>query len=266
MVEADPQRPLLPAQLVAVERERDALGLGDLERLDVLAQAQVGHQVRHVLAHRPRLVDAVRVLDLQQLHAVEIDDEVQAGDGVGVRARAGLAAVPDVGPADAPAAVRLRHEVRAVRPRVDQDAVHVGDAAGGERLDHARVAAQRLVALVELVDGHVRLAVGLVVPRQDTIRLEVDARLVDLAVVAVPADDLCLRAEIDAPFGGSRSSIDAKRQRSPTPWSRRSAPAASRISSALRGSRGCGVMTRSGRAGRPSSRAGRRAGRRRRGR
>ena len=89
---------------------------------------------------------------------------MQPGDRVGVRARALLAAVPDVGPADAAAAVGLGDEVGAVGPGVDQDAVHLGDPAAGERLDHARVAAQRLVALVELVDGHVRLAVGLVLP------------------------------------------------------------------------------------------------------
>ena len=123
-----------------------------------------GNEVGDVLAHRARLVDAVDVLDLEQLHAVEVDDEVQAGDRVGVRARPVLAAVPDVRPADAPAAVGLRHEVRAVRPGVDQHAVEVGDPAVRERLDHARVAPQRLVALVELVDGHVRLAVGLVLP------------------------------------------------------------------------------------------------------
>ena len=58
----------------------------------------------------------------------------------------------------------------------------------GERLDDARVAAQRLVALVELVDGHVRLAVGLVLPRDDPLLAERDARLVDAPVVAVPAD------------------------------------------------------------------------------
>ena len=63
-----------------------------------------------------------------------------------------------------PAAVRLGDEVRAVGPGVDQHAVHVGDAAAGERLDHARVAPQRRVALVELVDGHVRLLAGLVLP------------------------------------------------------------------------------------------------------
>ena len=51
---------------------------------------------------------------------------------------------------------------------------------------------QHLVALGELVDGHVRLAVGDVVPRRDAVAVEVDARLVDGAVVAVPADHLGL--------------------------------------------------------------------------
>ena len=68
----------------------------------------------------------------------------------------------------------LGHEVRAVGPGVDQDPVHVGDAAARERLDHARVAAQRVVALVELVDGHVRLAVGLVLPGRDAVVAERD--------------------------------------------------------------------------------------------
>ena len=99
----------------------------------------------------------------------------------------------------------------------------------GERLDHARVAAQRLVALVELVDGHVRLAVGLVLPGDDAVLAERDARLVDAAVVAVPADHdglardrvARLRTSRTVSLDGSRSSIEAKRQRSPTPWSRR---------------------------------------------
>jgi hypothetical protein len=36
-VEADPHRPPLPCEPVAVERERDALGLGDRDRLEVVA-------------------------------------------------------------------------------------------------------------------------------------------------------------------------------------------------------------------------------------
>ncbi len=189
VVEADAQRPLLPADVIAVDGERRPLRLGDLERLEVLAQLQAGHEVGDVLAHRARLVDAVDVLDLEQLHPVEVDDEVQSGDRVGVRARAVLAAVPDVGPADAAAAMRLGHEVRAVRPGVDQHAVEVGDPAVRERLDHARVLPQRGVALVELVDGHVRLPVGLVLPRFNAIGAERHAGLVDPAVVAVPAHD-----------------------------------------------------------------------------
>ena len=134
VVEADAQRPLLPAQQVPVERERGALRLADLERLEVVAQPQAGHEARDVLAHRVRLVDAVRVLDLEQLHAVEVDDEVQPGDRVRVRAGAVLAAVPDVGPAEPAVVVGLRQQVRAVRPGVDQDAVGVGDPARRERL------------------------------------------------------------------------------------------------------------------------------------
>jgi hypothetical protein len=44
--------------------------------------------MRDVLAHRPRPVDAMDVLHLQQLHAVEVHDEVQAGDRVRVGAGA----------------------------------------------------------------------------------------------------------------------------------------------------------------------------------
>ena len=46
-----------------------------------------------------------------------------------------------------------------------------------------------LVALVALVDGHVRLLVGLVLPAEHAVLGERHDRLVDLAVVAVPADD-----------------------------------------------------------------------------
>ena len=51
----------------------------------------------------------------------------------------------------------LRHEEAAVAPDVDQDLVHVRDPALRERLDQARLAAQRLVALVPLVGREVRL-------------------------------------------------------------------------------------------------------------
>ena len=209
---------------------------------------QARHEVRHVLAHRVRLVDAVDVLDLQQLHPVEVDDEVQARDRVGVRAGALPAAAPDVGPADPPAAMLLGHEVRAVGPGVDQHQVHVGDPAPGERLDHARVPAQGRVALVELVDGHVRLAVGLVLPGDDAILAERDARLVDAAVVAVPADHDGLArdrgARLVRPDGllGRLAQLD--RGEAPAladaPVAAQDA-AAARISSAPSGSSGCGA-------------------------
>jgi hypothetical protein len=68
--------------------------------------------------------------------------------------------------------------------------LEVGDAALGEGLGQARVVAQRLVDLVELVDGHVRLLAGAVLPRDDAVAGDRDDRLVGPAVGAVPAEDL----------------------------------------------------------------------------
>ncbi len=76
----------------------------------------------------------------------------------------------------------------------------------------------------------------------ETVRIGVerDDGAVRRAVVAVPAhDDRLARPAAATPFPGSLSSIDANRQRSLTPWSRRRIAAACRNSSAERGSSGC---------------------------
>jgi hypothetical protein len=51
------------------------------------------------------------------------------------------------------------------------------------------VGAQRRVDLVELVDRHVRLLAGVVLPLGDALAGDVDDRLVGPAVLAVPAHD-----------------------------------------------------------------------------
>ena len=158
VVEAEPQRPVLPRQRVAVERERDALGLGDLDRLAGRRAAQVGHEARDVLAHHPgRLLDRERVLDLQQLHRVQVDDAVQPVDRVRVRIGARGGAIPRVRPADPAARVLLRHEEAAVAPDVDQDEVMSVIPRAASASISARLAPQRLVALVPLVGRQVRL-------------------------------------------------------------------------------------------------------------
>ena len=96
--------------------------------------------------------------------------------GIGIRVGPRLLAPPDVGPGQPAIGVLLGDEVRAVRPGLDEHAIHVGDPAARQRLDHPRLAAHRLVDLVELVDGHVRLAVGLVPPLEDAVLRERDER------------------------------------------------------------------------------------------
>jgi len=51
VVEADPQGPFLPAQLVPVQLERDPFRLGDVQRAHVVAGAVAGDEARYVLAH-----------------------------------------------------------------------------------------------------------------------------------------------------------------------------------------------------------------------
>ena len=150
----------------------------------------------------------------------------------------GAERIPGVGPADAAAGVLLGDEEAAVAPDVEQHLVHVGDPALGQHLDQARLGAQRLVALVPLVGREVGLDALQHLPRGGGVRGEVDDGAVGRAAVAVPADDDRLALGDSAPFSGSLSSIDAKRQRSLTPWSRRRIAAAWRNSSAVSGSSG----------------------------
>src|SRR5439155_21854720 len=104
-----------------------ALGLRHVQWTD-LPNGQTDERWQVLAHHLGRLDGRLDVLDLQQFHAVEVDDRVHPGDRVGVRVAGGAGAVPDVAPADAPPAVALGHERGAVRPDVDEHEVEVGDA------------------------------------------------------------------------------------------------------------------------------------------
>ena len=109
--------------------------------------------------------------------------------------------------------------------------------------------AQRLVDLVELVDGHVRLLAGAVLPGGDAVVGERDDRLVGLAVVAVPAAGRSPRAR----RGGSpreRGLRAARAARSSRSASGRSGRARGGARRRPRGSR----RARAGRAGGPRRR------------
>ena len=166
--EAQPHAPALPGQLVAVERERHPLGLRDLQGLPVGAQL-AGRAGRPGRTRRCTggTADVARVVDLQELHRVEVDDELQPGHRVRVRVAARGVPHPDVAPADAPPGVPLGDEVRAVGPHVDEHELGVGDPPGRERGAHLGVGAHRRVAVVPLVDRGVRLAARLRLPRGD---------------------------------------------------------------------------------------------------
>ena len=189
VAETQPQAPALPRQLVAVEGERDPVGLPDVQGLEVGALLEARHVLRHVLALHLGEPGRRGVLDLQQLHRVEVDHELQPAHRVGVGVGVGGVAQPDVAPADAAALVGGGDEVGAVGPDVDEHEIGIGDPALGERGEDVGVAAHGRVAVVPLVDGGVGLLARLGVPGQQGVVGEREHADVGGAVVGVPGDD-----------------------------------------------------------------------------
>ena len=86
-VEADPHGPLLPLHLPAVDGEARPVGLGDLDRLDVVAElgerrpvVLVEHELLGVVARSRRQRHHPVVLDVDDLHGVEVERDDQALD------------------------------------------------------------------------------------------------------------------------------------------------------------------------------------------
>ncbi len=173
IIETDTQRPVLPSQQVALERERRPVGLLDRQRLERLAPRgrpdAIGNVLGHILAHHIRRLHPAVVLDPQQLHGVDVDDAVQSTHGMGVRVRAGRGLHPGVRPTEpAVAVLRWCHRF-AVGPGVHEDEVNIGDPALGQCRLHVGVGAQHLVTLEEFVDGEIGLHTGDVFERLDMV-------------------------------------------------------------------------------------------------
>ena len=128
-VHADPQRPLLPAHEVALDREARALGLGDLERLEVGAQRPVVLGV--VAARVGREGDDAEVDHLEHLAPAHVDEGQQALERAGVAVVVGRLAQVGQALGD-PAALLVVEAERARRPGVDLDQRAVDDAPAVE--------------------------------------------------------------------------------------------------------------------------------------
>ena len=98
--EPDPQVPLLPAHRVPVDGEAGALGLGDVDGLDVVADRLDARHVLRVVDPRLLVVRGVRrevdldvVLDVDDLAEIEVDGDDETLDRAGrTRARPGRSA------------------------------------------------------------------------------------------------------------------------------------------------------------------------------
>ena len=191
-----------------------------------------------------------RRVDLEQLHGVHVDDELQPGHRVRVGVPRRRLAHPDVGPAQPAVAVLLRHQRAPVGPDVDQHEIEVGDARArraprrrrGRPSWRPRTRATRPGVKFGVTPGTMWATAVDGVRRRGR-----------------PAPRRCLlsprshstdserRGERPSPgrqastsaLAGSSSAMEANRNASVTPASRRSVVATCRNSSALSGSRGC---------------------------
>jgi len=133
---AHPEPPALPADLPAANVEARALGLGDLERLQVVAQR--ADAVGRVGAGPGRHRYHAQVLHPHHRHVVVVDDGVKAMDGLGVGVVVRLFAMEQQSPHQ-PAVRLLRGRERADAPRLDVHRGGIGDAATFEPGDDLRV-------------------------------------------------------------------------------------------------------------------------------
>ena len=170
-VHRDPQRPALPLHEVAVDREARPLGLGDLERLEVVAhRTDVVAQVAAALGRQWH--DAV-VDDLQDLSPSVVDERDEPFDWPGVAVvGVGLPVVREAA-ADA-ASLFVREPEVPGRPRVDLGPGQIGDAAAGEGRLPLGVLVQRHDRVEALPVQQGRAHARHLAPRRDGAAADVD--------------------------------------------------------------------------------------------
>ena len=123
-VEAEPETPVLPAHLPAVDLEADPVRLRDLDGLQAAAR---GGDAGRVVAGAGRQRHHAEVFHPDHRHVVDIDDRVQPVDRLGVRVVARAGPVEAEGPDQAPALVLLPAEGPDA-PRLHQHLVRPVDA------------------------------------------------------------------------------------------------------------------------------------------
>ena len=182
-VEADPDPPLLPRDLMAGDGEARPVGLGDLDRSEIVARR--AGVLRGVVARLGRERGDAGVLELDELHRVQIDDRDQPLDRTRVAVVARLRAHPGQRPAQPPVVAQRP----ARRPRVDHQQAGIGDAASGQRREELGVGLEHLLAFDELLEHHPWLHARDERHRGHRLIGERDDRLVNLAAGAIHQDD-----------------------------------------------------------------------------
>lgn len=186
-VEADPHRPLLPRHPPTVDMKAWTFGGDDLDGLQTGPEfgergpiVRVEHELLGVVARGRRQRHHTVILDVGDLHDVEVEDRDDALDGTGVAVLGGC------GPHEGERAADLRGVLVAVPlpvvtrgPGVDHGEVEIDDAPPQHRLLPTWVGADGRLHGGKLVDGVPREPAGDRCPRLDDTGRDVHDRLVE---------------------------------------------------------------------------------------
>ena len=203
-VEADAEAPLLPGDAVPLDLEAGALGLRYVKRFQVLSHALReagvvvggGDLVRSVVGLLGRDRHHAVVLDVDDLHFVQVEFDDQALDRARIDVLARPGADPGQGPAEAALLGGVVIGVETGRPGVGDGQVEIGDPTAAESRLPARILPDHVVHGYELFEHDRGLDVLDLLPADDLLLGQGDDRLEGLSIRAIADDDKGLPVEL----------------------------------------------------------------------
>src|SRR5579884_3672845 len=163
--EPNAKMPLLPADLMSLNRKAGTFRLGNLNRFEL--RAHLSNRLRRIVSWLARYGDYSGIVDAHHFHLIEIDQRKNPFNGVGVAVISGTAhSDPAERPCEPPGLL-LWCSVVACTPRINHDHAHVRNASFSQGRLKRWIILEQLFCLEELIEHNGRLDTGDMTPGRD---------------------------------------------------------------------------------------------------
>ena len=178
-IEAHPETPLLPANLVAFDDETRTGRLHDFQRLYIVTES--GAIARGIIAVLHRDVSPAIIIDAQNFRPIQVDHGTKSLDGMGVAVVILLIPVPAERVREPPAFL-IWQSVIACRPGVDLNIFDVSNATFGQCRSKTRIGSGHFSHQSYVIEQDTWPHAGHMPPIDDPIRDEIDPGFPDFAI------------------------------------------------------------------------------------